>query len=184
MLIYINPQKTDSGPGWRYNRTQKGTQKIRERSIHEEKTMFRNILVPIDGSTLSHKAVKKAVALAKLSGAKVTGFHVAPAYKFNVYADYVADYMSPKDYQAKAKKIAENHLEVVKKECAAAGVSCNTYVFCSDFPADAIIDASKKYKCDLVAMASRGRSGLSKLLIGSETQKVLAGIKVPVLVLR
>lgn len=147
--------------------------------------MFRNILVPTDGSALSRKAVKKAVALAKLSGAKVTGFHVAPAYKFNVYADYIPpDFILPKEYEATAKKIASKHLEMVKKECAAAGVSCTAYSVCSDFPADAIIKTAKKYKCDLVAMASHGRSGLSKLLIGSETQKVLAGIKVPVLVLR
>jgi nucleotide-binding universal stress UspA family protein len=147
--------------------------------------MFRNILVPTDGSALSRKAVKKAVALAKLSGAKVTGFHVAPSYKFNVYADYIPpDFILPKEYEGKAKKIAAKHLEIVKKECAAAGVSCAVYHVCSDFAADAIIKAAKKYKCDLVAMASHGRSGLSKLLIGSETQKVLAGIKVPVLVLR
>ncbi len=147
--------------------------------------MFRNILVPTDGSALSRKAVKKAVALAKLTGAKVTGFHVAPAYKFNVYADYIPpDFILPREFEANAKKVAARHLEVVKKECAAAGVSCAAYSVCSDFAADAIVKAAKKYKCDLVAMASHGRSGLSKLLIGSETQKVLAGIKVPVLVLR
>jgi len=179
-LIYINPQKTDAG---------KVSVTISPETIvhpiSKEKAMFSNILVPTDGSALSRKAVKKAVALAKLSGAKVTGFHVAPAYKFNVYADYVpADFMLPKEYEAKAKSIAAKHLDAVKKECAAAGVSCAAYSACSDFAADAIIKAANKYKCDLVAMASHGRSGLSKLLIGSETQKVLAGIKIPVLVLR
>ena len=147
--------------------------------------MFRNILVPTDGSALSRKAVRKAVALAKLTGAKVTGFHDAPAYKFNVYADYnPPDFILPTEFEANAKKVAARHLEVVKKECAAAGVSCAVYSVCSDFAADAIVKAAKKYKSDLVAMASHGRSGLSKLLIGSETQKVLAGIKIPVLVLR
>ncbi|MBX3664550.1 MAG: universal stress protein [Burkholderiales bacterium] len=147
--------------------------------------MFRNILVPTDGSALSRRAIKKAAALAKATGAKVTGFHVAPAYKFNVYADYIPpDFILPKEFEANAKKIAARHLEVVKKECAAAGVRCTVYSVCSDFAADAIVKAAKKYKCDLVAMASHGRSGLSKLLIGSETQKVLGGIKIPVLVLR
>lgn len=147
--------------------------------------MFRNILVPTDGSALSRKGVKKAVALAKITGAKITGFHVAPAYKFNVYADYVpADFMLPKDYQARAKKVAAGHLEAVKKECAAAGVKCDTYFVCSDFAADAIIKTAKKYKCDLIAMASHGRSGLTKLLLGSETTKVLSGTSIPVLVLR
>ncbi len=147
--------------------------------------MFRNILVPTDGSALSRKAVSRAVALAKATGARVTGFHVAPAYKFNVYADYVPpDFILPKEFEARAKKVAARHLEAIKKECSAAGVQCATYYVCSDFAADAIVKAAKKYKCDLIAMASHGRSGLSKLLLGIETTKVLAGVAIPVLVLR
>lgn len=147
--------------------------------------MFRNILVPTDGSALSRKAVKKAVALAKATGAKITGFHVAPTYKFNVYADYIPpDFASPRMFEAQAKKVATRHLETIKKECAAAGVSCTTYFVSSDFAADAIVKAATKYKCDLVAMASHGRTGMTRLLLGSETQKVLAGTKTAVLVLR
>lgn len=147
--------------------------------------MFRNILVPIDGSALSRKAIKKAVALAKATGAKVTGFHVAPAYKFNVYADYVPNnFVMPKDFAARTKKVAEKHLAAVTKEAAAAGVKSEISYASSDFAADAIVKAAKKYKCDLIAMASHGRSGLSRLLLGSETQKVLAGTDIPVLVLR
>lgn len=147
--------------------------------------MFRNILVPTDGSALSRKAIKKAVALAKKTGARISGFHVAPAYKFNVHADYIPpDFLVPREYEARQKKVAARHLEVIRKECGAAGVRCTTGFVCSDFPADAIVKAAKKYKCDLVAMASHGRSGLSKLLLGSETQKVLAGTSIAVLVLR
>lgn len=147
--------------------------------------MFRNILVPTDGSALSRKAVKKAVTLAKKTGARVTGFHVAPAYKFNVHADYIPpDFLIPRQYEALQKKVAARHLEVIKKECGAAGVKCTAWFVCSDFPADAIVKAAKKYKCDLIAMASHGRSGFTKLLLGSETQKVLAGTNIAVLVLR
>lgn len=147
--------------------------------------MFRNILVPTDGSALSRKAVKKAVALAKTTGARVTGFHVAPAYNFSVYAEYIPpDFILPKDYEVRARKVAARHLESIKKECSASGVTCATYHVCSDFPADAIVKTAKKYKCDLIAMASHGRSGLSKILLGSETQKVLANTTIPVLVLR
>ena len=90
--------------------------------------MFRNILVPTDGSALSRKAVKKAVTLAKKTGARVTGFHVAPAYKFNVYADYIPpDFILPRDFETRTKKVAEQHLEVVKKECGAVGVRCTTW---------------------------------------------------------
>lgn len=147
--------------------------------------MFRNILVPTDGSALSRKAIKKAVALAKATGARITGFHVAPAYNFNVYADYIPpDFILPKEFETRARKVAARHLELVKKECSASGVTCATYHVCSDFPADAIVKTAKKYKCDLIAMASHGRSGLTKLLLGSETQKVLANTSIPVLVLR
>lgn len=147
--------------------------------------MFRNILVPIDGSALSRKAIKNAVALAKMSGAKITGFHVAPAYKFNVYADYIPpNFVMPKEFQVRAKKVAEKHLEAVKKEAAAAGVKVDCFYVTSDFPADAIVKAAKKYGCDLIAMASHGRSGLSKMILGSETQKVLANTTTPVLVMR
>lgn len=147
--------------------------------------MFRNILVPTDGSALSRKAVKKAVLLAKTTGARVTGFHVAPAYDFNVYADYIPpDFILPKDYEARARKVSARYLETIKKECSASGVTCATYHVCSDFPADAIVKTAKKYKCDLIAMASHGRSGLSKMLLGSETQKVLANTTIPMLVLR
>jgi nucleotide-binding universal stress UspA family protein len=147
--------------------------------------MFRNIMVPIDGSALSKKAVKKAVTLAKLTGAKITGFHVAPAYKFNVYADYIPpNFVLPKDFETRTKKIAGKHLESVKKEAETAGLKYQGVFVSSDFPADAIVKAVKKYGCDLIVMASHGRSGLSKMIIGSETQKVLASTTTPVMVMR
>ncbi len=147
--------------------------------------MFRNILVPTDGSALSRKAIKKAVALAKITGARITGFHVAPAYNFNVYADYIPpNFILPKEFEARAKTVADRRMESVRKECRASRVKFATYYVCSDFPADSIVKAAKKYKCDLIAMASHGRSGLTKLLLGSETQKVLAKTGIPVLVLR
>lgn len=147
--------------------------------------MFRNIMVPIDGSALSKKAVKKAVALAKLTGAKITGFHVAPAYKFNVYADYIPpNFVLPKDFEARTKKIAGKHLESVKKDAETAGLKYQGVFVSSDFPADAIVKAVKKYRCDLIVMASHGRRGLAGLLLGSETTKVLTHSKVPVLVCR
>ncbi len=148
-------------------------------------TVFRNILIPTDGSALSRKAVKKAVALAQKTHARVTGFHVTPSYRVNIYADYMPpDVVLPKEYEAQQKKVATRHLETIRKECKAAGVPCATYFVCSDFAADAIVKAAKKYKCDLIAMASHGRSGLSRILLGSETQKVLAHTTIPVLVLR
>ncbi|MFN7085707.1 MAG: universal stress protein [Burkholderiales bacterium] len=147
--------------------------------------MFRNILVPTDGSALSRKAIKKAVLFAKKIGARITGFHVAPAYRFNIYADYVPpNFETPRAYSERIGKIAQRHLDVVKKAAADAGVACSCYYTTSDFPADAIVKATKKYKCDAIFMASHGRSGLSRLLLGSEATKVLTQSKVPVLIYR
>lgn len=147
--------------------------------------MFKNILVPIDGSDLSKKAMKKAVSLAKTTGAKVCGFHVTPEYKFNYYSEYIpSNYVPLEDMQAHAKKIAMGYLATLQKACEAAGVKCTVSYETSDFPADAILKAAEKNKCDLIAMASHGRTGLAKLMLGSETHKVLAQASIPVLVLR
>jgi nucleotide-binding universal stress UspA family protein len=147
--------------------------------------MFKNILVPTDGSALSNKAVKKAAMLAARLGARITGFYVAPAYRLNVYAEYVPpDLMLPAEFEAKTKKIAQKYLDVVKKAATGAGVSCTCYHANSDFTADAIVKAAKRYKCDAIVMASHGRSGLGRMLLGSETSKVLSMSKLPVLVLR
>ena len=147
--------------------------------------MFKNILVPTDGSALSRKSAKKAAVFAKTMGARVIGFHVAPAYRFNVYADYVPpNFETPQAYSARAKKVAQRHLDVVKKAAADASVSCACYYTTSDFPADAIVKAAKKYKCDAIFMASHGRTGLSRLLLGSEATKVLTHTKIPVVVYR
>jgi len=147
--------------------------------------MFKNLLVPTDGSALSRHAAKRAVALAKATGAKVTGFHVAPTYKFEFYADYVPpDLMLPPEYEAKAKKVAQRHLDAVRKLADAAGVKFVGQYALSDFPGEAIVAAARKYRCDGIVMGSHGRSGMSRLLLGSQTQKVLASAKVPVVVIR
>ena len=147
--------------------------------------MYRNILVPTDGSALSHRTIRDAAKLAKKLGATLTGFHVAPTYHIEVYTDYVPpDLVTPQQHAVSAKKAATRHLEVVKKAAAANGVRSSGYFIMSDFPADAIIKAARKYKCDLIYMGSHGRSGLTKLLLGSQTSKVLAQSRIPVLVHR
>jgi nucleotide-binding universal stress UspA family protein len=147
--------------------------------------MYKNILIPTDGSALSRRAIKDAVNLAKKLGARVTGFHVAPTYHIEVYTDYVPpDMISPQEHAANAKKTAQRHLEFAKKTAADNNVGCDVYYVLSDFPADAIVKAARKYKCDLIYMGSHGRSGLSKLLLGSQTSKVLAQSRIPVLVHR
>jgi nucleotide-binding universal stress UspA family protein len=147
--------------------------------------MYTNILVPIDGSALSRTAAKEAVAFARSQGAKVVGFYVAPAYEPNVYADFVpATFVSPREYDELAKKTAARYLSVVEKAAEAAGVPYTGAHALSDLPYQEIIKAAQRFKCDLIFMASHGRSGIARLLLGSQTSKVLAHSKIPVLVHR
>jgi len=147
--------------------------------------MFKNILIPTDGSPLSRKAAKHAIRLAKEQGASVIGFFVAPPYQPKVYADYVpTDFITPKQYAERVKKAAAARLDFIKKTAAAAGVGCTLKHAASDFPSLEIVKAAKENGCDLICMASHGRRGFSRLLLGSETTKVLSHTTIPVLVLR
>ena len=145
--------------------------------------MFKHILLPTDGSRGSEKAIRKALELAKSTGAKVTGFHVIP--KFHVFT-YRTEMLEDtrEEYARDSRAHAQQYLAVIEKAAKQAGVSCETAYTTSDHPYEAIIRAAKRKGCDLIAMASHGRKGVQGLLLGSETQKVLTHSKIPVLVYR
>ena len=147
--------------------------------------MFRRILCATDGSKRSAHAVKTAAALAHGSGALLTLVHVTPDYRTPYYPDGVMiDWPSEKDYKrdckAAAEKVFAKDAEITLKE----GVEAERLHLFGDSPADEILAAAKKAKADLIVMASHGRKGFEALLLGSETQKVLARTTVPVLVVR
>ena len=147
--------------------------------------MFKHILVPTDGSKLSVKAAKQAVKLAKDLGAKITGFHAAPDYRSTYYGDgYILRAPSAGAQAELSQKQARKCLSTIEVEAEVEKVPCEVFHTTSDSPYAAIIDAAKKKKCDLIVMASHGRRGLSALVLGSETQKVLIHSKIPVLVCR
>ena len=147
--------------------------------------MFKHILVPTDGSKLSVKAAKQAVKLAKTLGAKVTGFYAAPDHSSTYYGDgYILRAPSAKDQADLSQNQARKCLSTIEVEAEVEKVACEVFHVISDSPYEAIIDAAKKKKCDLIFMASHGRRGLSGLVLGSETQKVLVHSKIPVLVYR
>ncbi len=147
--------------------------------------MFKHILVPTDGSTLSLRTAKHAVRFAKAHGARITAFYAAPEYHPNIAGDYLpANFVPLGVFQTQIKKTAEKYLDQVKKMATVGGVSCSGLYATNDSPSDAIIKAANERKCDLIFMASHGRSGLAGLLIGSETHKVLTHCKLPVLVYR
>jgi nucleotide-binding universal stress UspA family protein len=147
--------------------------------------MFKNILVPTDGSTLSYRAIKRAVQLAKEQKSRVTGFYVGPAWDSKPVGDAVLlGFVNPQQHAANVKKTADGFLGVVRKAAAAAGVPCKCFHAEGSYPYEKIVKAAQDNRCDLIVMASHGRRGISKLLLGSETAKVLAHSTVPVMVCR
>ncbi len=126
--------------------------------------MYRNILVPTDGSPLSAKAAKTAVDLARTLGAKITAVYAIPPYTPPSGGDgliYYAEALSPKMYEAHMKKFADKALSKVEQEAKAAGVECDAVSVVAVALKNAIIKAAKSKKCDLIVMASHGRRGLS-----------------------
>jgi nucleotide-binding universal stress UspA family protein len=147
--------------------------------------MYANILVPVDGSRLSHKAVKEAAMIAKQGSGKVLLFHVVAPYQMPVYAEGMTIPSLPRAAAMKASaRKAGRILAAAEKRVRAAKVPVSRAWAISGAPHDAIVAIARKRRCDLIVMASHGRSGLSRFLLGSETQAVLSQVKVPVLVVR
>jgi nucleotide-binding universal stress UspA family protein len=138
--------------------------------------MYTHILIPTDGSELAGKAVQHGIALAKLIGAKVTMLTVLPPAMITTDTEMI------EIRKASMQKQAEEILGAVAKQ--AAGFACETIQVEHEDPYQAIIDTADSKGCDLIVMASHGRRGISAILLGSETVKVLTHCKIPVLVYR
>ena len=147
--------------------------------------MYKNLLVATDGSKLSDKALTHAVSLAQAIGAKVTVFYAAPDYPLPAYADGVVyEPVSRKEYAKLAAADAKKILDAAVAKSVAAGVATASAYTIAAAPWEAILAAAKKHKSDAIVMASHGRRGISAMLLGSETQKVLTHTKLPVIVVR
>jgi nucleotide-binding universal stress UspA family protein len=147
--------------------------------------MFKHILLPTDGSKLSERAVRSGIQFAGRIKARVTALHVIPA--FQAFANEGFAPLSPalrKRLEDEARARATRMLEGIARQARSRKVRCATLTAASDMPYQEIIGTARKKKCDLIMMASHGRRGLSSLLLGSETQKVLLHSKTPVLVVR
>jgi nucleotide-binding universal stress UspA family protein len=148
-----------------------------------EKRMFKHLLVPTDGSALSEAAIQMAVTLARENEAKLTGLHVIP--EFHVLAhgtEMIAD--TEDQFIQVTRQHADDYLMVITKAATQAGIECDTVTRNRAHPYEAIISVAAQRNCDLIVMASHGRSGMRALLLGSETQKVLTHCQIPVLVVR
>jgi nucleotide-binding universal stress UspA family protein len=147
--------------------------------------MYKNILVATDGTRLSGKAITQAVALAKALGARLTAFYASPDYPLPVYAEgAIVEPMSRREYAAICKEEADRILGAVAAKAKSARVALNTVHVVNSTPWRAILAAARRHRCDAIVMASHGRRGVSALLLGSETQKVLTHSKIPVVVVR
>ncbi|MEO8544742.1 MAG: universal stress protein [Burkholderiaceae bacterium] len=147
--------------------------------------MYQRILVATDGSNLSRKAVSSAIALAALCGAELVAVKVVARYPMTYFEGGMA--VQAGEVARIEKQWADNAqavVDAVKKSAMAKGVKAKAVIAKSDLVSDALIAAAKKHKCDLIVMASHGRRGIKRLLLGSETQLVLTHSHVPVLVLR
>ena len=145
--------------------------------------MYSHILIPTDGSTLSDNAVREGVKLAAALGAKVTGFIATPDFHATgVEPGLIAD--TREEFEDRMQTLAQQALGAVKRAAADAGVRCVTEHVIGERPWEAIIQAARRNRCDLILMASHGRKGVAGLLLGSETNKVLTHSKIPVLVCR
>ena len=149
--------------------------------------MYKHILVSTDGSKLSLKAIRTAASLAAKLGAKLSAVYVMPEYVPPIYGEaamYIPE-ASPKRFKEAVEKEAKAALAVVTKEAAAAGLKAATgFKVTHSQPWSAIITTARGKKCDLIVMASHGRKGIKRLLLGSETTHVLTHSPLPVLVLR
>jgi len=148
--------------------------------------MYRHVLIPTDGSELAHKAVVHGLALAKAVGAKVTALTVEPS--FNVYGvppSQMAKVSAAfEEYAEQVKKHAARVLNKVADEARASGVPCETLQLTQDRPFESIVATAKDRGCDLIVMASHGRTGIAAMVLGSVTTQVLAHTTIPVLVCR
>ena len=147
--------------------------------------MYQRILVATDGSTLSKKAVANAISLAQLCDAELVALKVVPRYPMSYFEGGMA-IQATEVSRIESQWAADGQaiVDAVKKAGLAKGVSVKGVIGKSDLVAEAIITTAKKHKCDLIVMASHGRKGIKRLLLGSETLHVLTHSHIPVLVLR
>ena len=145
--------------------------------------MYKCILLPTDGTEFCQRAIRHGIALAKLVGAKVVGVTVTQPLHSALPRSLI-----PKNLagiiHAETIKAADEKLAVVERLAREAGVQVETLRLSNDHPWEALVQAAKDKRCDLIVMASHGRRGVSAVVLGSETHKVLTHSTVPVLVVR
>jgi nucleotide-binding universal stress UspA family protein len=144
--------------------------------------MYKCILFPTDGSDITAKALQSALSLAKLCGAEIHALAVMDPFPYSAISEMQP--VPPQEFFDAQLRVAQARIKLVTDAAGAAGVPCQGHTVEAMHPWEAILDHGKAQGCDLVVMASHGRRGMTALLLGSETQKVLTHSTLPVLVVR
>lgn len=144
--------------------------------------MYKRILVPTDGSDISAKAVRAAAELAKLCAAQLQVLSVKEPFPYSAISEMQP--VPPQEFYDAQERLARSRVETACEATRALGVSADGSTVEAVHPWEAILEHANSKQCDLIVMASHGRRGLTALLLGSETQKVLTHSTVPVLVVR
>ena len=144
--------------------------------------MFKTILLPTDGSALSESTIPTALEFAKMTGGSIVGICVTQPLPYNAITDTGVT-LDASGYEEGVRIAAQQHVKKLAAAAHEAGVPFEGVVVMGMTAHEEIVAAAEKYHCDLIIMGSHGRSGLTKLLLGSETEKVLGHTSIPVLVL-
>jgi len=147
-----------------------------------EQIMFKRILVPTDGSDITKKAVETAIALAKPLGAQIFAISVKEPFPYSAISEMQPT--PPQEFFDAQERIASRRIQDVRDACKTAGTTCEGHTIEALHPWEAVIEHAERMSCDLVVMASHGRRGLARLLIGSQANRVVTLSPVPVLVCR
>lgn len=144
--------------------------------------MYKRILFPTDGSDITAKALQQAIGLAKLTGATLQVLSVKEPFPYSAISEMQP--VPPQEFYDAQEKVAGGRVKAALAAAEAAGIAAQGETVEALHPWEAILDQAKLHNCDLLVMASHGRRGVSALLLGSETQKVLTHSTLPVLVVR
>lgn len=144
--------------------------------------MFKRILVPTDGSDITAKAVQTAIQMAKENGASIFAISVKEPFPYSAISEMQP--VPPQEFYDAQQRIADARVKTIVDAAAKAGVPSSAHTVEALHPWEAILDHAKAQQCDLIVMASHGRRGVSALLLGSETSRVLTHSAIPVLVIK
>jgi nucleotide-binding universal stress UspA family protein len=145
--------------------------------------MYKNLLIASDGSELAGKAVTHGLKLAKALGAKVTAVNVSDSWTAFASAEISVPFPI-EEYERACEEAAQKVLTEIAARAKAEGVACDTIHVKDQFAAEGIIETAKARGSDLIVMASHGRRGVSRLLLGSQANRVVTHSEIPVLICR